>query len=309
MTTTTTTTKTTKTTKTTTAAVHQQQQPSPPLSNAIPWSHRQDDNDYFFYDSWVKYNVSINHIALNLRKKVLAHGNRIMVGSYRLLGGKEGWKRQAVSMVQLDEPIIHMGICLGDNVAFLSVGDSVSLYQMPPEFCTWEMRELPFADVDLAVRIVIDTVLQCWDCDVGYNCHLLENIEHMLCRLIWSEHGEYDYYYSAKTTATTRGDYDFNSPDTWRRGVHCSQLVLLVLKRCVKHGALKIEDPGLEEEFLSVYSHTCCPGPMDRLIDRVWPQTKHFKVKYDWKRCFSDFELERTPVDDLLSGEHTKTPS
>lgn len=271
------------------------------LGNSIPWSRGHDD--YFFFNGWSKYNVSIDHVARHLREKVRAHGNRILVGSYRLQGGRGGWKRRAVSVIQLDEPIVHMGLCLGDNAAFLAVGQDVSLYQLPAEFCTWNMIELPFADVDLGVRIMIDTVLQCWNCDVQYNCHLLENIEHMLCRLVSSEHGEYDVVVST----STRKDYDFDSPDTWTRGVHCSQLVLLVLKRCIKHGALRIEDQELRDEFMSIYSHTCCPGALNRLLDRMWPQTKHFKVKYDWDSCYAEFDRKETPADDFLPGNHTKT--
>lgn len=273
------------------------------LGNTIAWSRGQDANDYFFIDELKMYNIAAERVANHLREKVKANGNRIFFASYKVNHVRDGWKLKAISAVQLNnEPVVHAGICLGDNVAFLAIGDGVNLYQQPSSFCTWDMCELPFTDVDLGVRIVVLTVLECWEYEVQYNCHVLENIEHMLCRLMSKEHKECD--------VDTSGDYDFDSPQTWTKGVQCSQLTLLVLKRCVKHGALEIADATLKEKFMGVYSHTCCPGFLHRLVDEVWPQSTHYSVKYNWKTAYADFRERPTQMENLLSTKGgSDTPS
>lgn len=244
------------------------------LTGNVPWTRKK--NVYLFPSMSTAYNVRVKEVAQYLQEKVRKHGNRIFVCSYKLGRPEDTWELRAVSAVQLDEPIVHIGLCLGDNVAFLATStNTVQLFQAPSSLRTWDMCEMPFTDVDLAVRIVIDTVLRCQNANVGYNCHLLENIEHMLCRLLMCSHDELDNH---------TNDYAFDSPETWCRGVHCSQLVLLVLKRCVERGALEIADPKHKQEFMNVYSHTCLPNPLYRLIDRIW-QPSHQNVEYTRQSC------------------------
>ena len=254
------------------------------MTSKIPWT--TDPGDYFFFSSDCSYNVKFKHISDNLRAKVKANGDSISVASFRLQPINDEMEIRAISAVQLNDPIVHMNLCLGENVAFLSAGDdSVGLYQLPSRFRQWDSCRLPFCDVDLGVRIAIDTAIQCQRCNVNYNSHALQNIEHMLCRLWMSDHGECD--------CNTQGDYDFDKPDTWKHGVSCSQLVLLVLKRCVTHGAIRIADGDLRNEFMSIYSYTCMPGALCRLIDRIW-SPKHTGVRYTWDNCLAN--LDRTPT-------------
>jgi hypothetical protein len=257
--------------------------------NVIPWSHTLDD--YFFRQSNVhEYNVSIESVATRLLEKVKNNGNRIFVGSYQITGNHESSELRYVSLAQRGDPVVHTGICLGDNVAFLTVSTSaIMLLQTPSSFRLWDMCELPIQNVDQAVRIIIDTVLRCWKSRVAYNCHFLENVEHWLCRLMKKNHAECD---------SMQDDYDFDSPDTWKRGVQCSQLVLLVLKRFIKHKVLLIEDQERCKEFMSVYSHTCCPGPLCRLINRTW-NPEHFSVEYNRDVCFKTFDTTKTQLHDL----------
>jgi hypothetical protein len=262
-------------------------------TNHIPWS--TDFGDYYNIDLNSSYDVNFKKIADHLREKVKANGDCIYVASFRLKPINDDIEVIAVSKVQLDDSIVHMNLCLGDNVAFLTAGDySVGLYQLPSRYRRWEMCRLPFNDVDLGVRIVIDTVIQCKQCDVNYNSHMLKNIEHMLCRLVMSSHGECD--------CNLQGDYDFDKPDTWKHGVNCSQLVLLVLKRCVMHGAIGIDDKDLKNEFLSIYSYTCMPGALYRLIDRIW-SPRHTDVQFTWDDCMANFDKTRTPCLEKSGGE------
>ena len=255
------------------------------MTNHIPWT--TDQGDYFIFSSDCSYDVRFKRISDHLRAKVKANGNCISVMSFRLRPIIDEMEIRAISAVQLNDPIVHMNLCLGDNAAFLSAGDdSVRLYQLPSRFRQWEMCLLPFCDVDLGVRIMIDTAIQCQRCNVNYNSHALQNIEHMLCRLWTSDHEECD--------CNTQGDYDFDEPDTWKHGVSCSQLVLLVLKRCVKHGAIRIADENPRNEFMSIYSYTCMPGALYRLIDRLWTTT-HTRVRFIWDNCMANLDTTPTP--------------
>ena len=265
------------------------------MNSVIPWSHRLDD--YIQFHNGHTYNVNLAQSMQSIMDRVKTHGNCISLGSYRVIENEPDWRLIAIDIVQMSNAASHMGVCLGNNVAFLAAGGkAINLYQVPSSIREWDMFKLPFHDVDLGVRVVIDTVWQCNKYHVGYNSHLLENIEHFLCRLWSCEHREYDSCVdeSGNPNSHTRRDYDYDKPETWAHGVQCSQLALLTLKRCVKHGALKIKDPKQETEFLSVYSHTCTPAALYHLASRTWPDAKHHAIVYDWNTCFPDFNMKPT---------------
>jgi hypothetical protein len=176
----------------------------------------------------------------------------------------------------------------------------VSLSQMPTGRHIWEVQTLPFnpQHIERAVRLIVDTVLQCRKCHAHYGIHPVENMQHAMCRLFG--HPLYDSSSSSQspahaqhnednhnnTNANTK-DYDFNRPNTWDRGIQCSQLILLVLKRCIVCGFIQIDDAKKYHEFMGVYSHTCLPGALDLLIRNTWPKLQ--------KQHFDTFHLHMTP--------------
>jgi hypothetical protein len=79
--------------------------------------------------------------------------------------------------------------------------------------------------------------------------------------------------YTTETGAEyVKRDYNPDRPDTWIHGVHCSQLVLLFLKRCVLRNALYIPQQH-REKFLQTYSYTCLPLDLRTLLWEIWGGT------------------------------------
>lgn len=227
--------------------------------------------------------VSCEHTV----KELIANCSGIMVGTYKLPSVNPGREYLAISAVQCGDPIVHMNLCLG-NVAMLAMCGHIRMLHLPAADCEWDMCLLPFLDVELGIRIMVDTVLR--GKYVEYNCHMLENIEHMLGLWFLQDHANPD---------SCKGDVDYDEPETWTRGVQCSQLTLLVLKRCIHHKALSVTDTNLENEFMHVYSPTCTPGALYRLIDKVWPESKHKTVRYNRFELLKD--IDWTPTKDLGS--------
>jgi hypothetical protein len=242
----------------------------------IKWLNKST-HDWYSTLFWPILDLDMEHVVQGLIAAVKATGNCIMVGSYEYKDRPVTLEHRMISAVQLGDPMLHIGLVLGNVVGFMAIiGDHVEIVQIPTDFCPWEMRILPVEDVELAVRIAVDTLRKCCLNGVKYNCHTLENVEHMLSRLL-NIHEECD--------SGTEFDYDFDEPSTWRRGVHCSQLVLLTLKRFVLRGALKIGDEGRRREFMSVYSHTCTPGALSRLMERTWP-IQHLQIDFTYTESY-----------------------
>ena len=272
--------------------------PSPPPattdSELIHWLNKST-YEWYILNSWPTFDIEMENVVMGLIAAVKATGNCIMVGSYAYTDRPVTMEHRMINAVQLGDPLLHMGVVLGNAVGFLATGGgNVDIVQIPTEFCPWEMRVLPVEDVELAVRIAVDTSRKCNRAGVKYNCHMLENLEHMLSRLL-------NIYYHEECDHGTEFDYDFDDPDTWRRGVHCSQLVLLTLKRYVLRGALKIKDEERKQEFMSVYSFTCTPGALSRLIERTWPGniqhlTNDYSNMYDFYPGRKGFYTQDLPV-------------
>ena len=256
--------------------------------------HWMDINtcDTYVMDFNPKFNINKQIVVERLIEMVKANGDCIMVGSYLMSGDKVSTECRMIEAVQLGDPMMHMGVVLGNNVGHLCVsGNQVKILQCPTSICeTWDMRVLPFVDVEVGVRVIVDTARKCQRGGVGYNCHALENIEHMLSRLLNPQHGESD--------SGTVGDYEIDAPETWKRGLHCSQLVLVVLKRCVLHGALVISDTGLRRKFMDTYSHTCTPAILSDIIARTWKdEIKHVYMNFAWDQCFPSVTDSKKTMD------------
>ena len=244
-------------------------------STTVHWID-ESARDLYVHDYAPELQIWNPSAVQRLVDTVKANGDCIMVGSYPIPEDRLTMEYRAISAVQLGDRMAHTGVCLGQTVGYLAVtSDCVRIYQLPTKLCEWDMRVMPFADVELGVKVIVDTVQRCKIAKVRYGCHALENIEHMLCRLLFCNHRELD--------AGSAKDYDFKAPERWRT-VHCSQLTLLVLKRCVWYGALEIHDKDSREQFMSTYSHTCTPGALSRLMDRTW-KLKHQYMDYHWEDC------------------------
>ena len=205
---------------------------------------------------------------------VRKNGNCIRLAQYRRdPQGGDTTEAKFLSMVQLWGDVIHCNLCLGEGVTFLGEYPEfgVAFSQIPCGRHLWEAKTLPFAPecIEDAIRIMVDTVRKCQGCGAYYGTHPVENVQHALYRSMQSTHALYDL---------GAPDYDCDKPETWTSGLHCSQLVLLVLKRCITSGLLRIEDPHTLATFMRVNSHTCLPTALDLLVRETWPslKTEHF---------------------------------
>jgi hypothetical protein len=109
-------------------------------------------------------------------------------------------------------------------------------------------------------RLGVDMVRRCHKGDVCYKGHLWKNLECGACRAL--------YRRDLADRWVCGDDYDEERPETWTKGVHCSQIVLLFLKRCMRHGALAPARDSLL--FMGTYSPTCMPAHLRALLDLMW---------------------------------------
>ena len=172
-----------------------------------------------------------------------------------------------IRAVQLGAKTMHTCLQLGNSVAFLEVTSDrgLVLSQFPSGNHIWKTCNLPidYCDIEKAVRIVVDTVLQCPE--TYYDAHTALNFQHAMCRLLDKKHPILD-----KNNALCSDDYECEDCEGWS-GLQCSQLVLLMLKRFVTHGVLDLNHRK-RAYFMSINSHTCLPDALWHLVtEKLWP--------------------------------------
>ena len=141
-----------------------------------------------------------------------------------------------------DTSAYHAEVWFGSDqrtqaVIFGLANHGLSLYLSAREYKegTWELlADLPFRNAGDAMALAAD----CARAEVPYHVALHPRKEE---------------------------DFDPERPDTWTPGVHCSQAVLLFLKRCVTHGVLRLDAP---EALMATCSHTCLPAHLRALLLR-----------------------------------------
>lgn len=200
--------------------------------------------------------------------KLIQRNNCISVAVYYSADAVNPFKTGLIHAAQMGADTMHSCLQLGDGVAFLEVHGKrgLILSQLPSGNHIWTTYKLPIneSDIERAVRIIVDTVLRCPM--TYYDTHPVLNFQHAMCRRFEKNHPILD---------TNKGigcdDYDCEDCEGWR-GLQCSQLVLLVLKRFVIHGVLRL-DVGKRDYFMSINSHTCLPDALLNLVaTRMWPQ-------------------------------------
>jgi len=222
-----------------------------------------DTRDYALYDadqSYAKFNPELESAVRHMEGAILDRGGVIQV-AFAKLPLFEQFDATCVSLMQDGNPMYHAEVWFGENVVQIGAGQrGIDLYSLPRKDGLWEVVRLPFADPCLAFRLAVDIVRRCHKEDVCYDDHLWKNLECGLCRALWVR--------DMADRWVCGDDYDEERPETWTNGVHCSQIVLLFLKRCVRHGALApARDPLF---FLNTYSHTCMPAQLRVLLDLMW---------------------------------------
>ena len=181
------------------------------------------------------------------------------------------WEQTALYLAQNCDTLAHSAIWFGEDIAEMMISDAygIAFKTLPPDpDVEWELFRLPFNGTEAVVRafeianyIVIQTSKQY----IGYGYRALRVIESTLFRLIGKQECMLD---------CTEDDFDYRHPETWIGGVHCTQLVVLFLKRCVEEGLISIHCHKKRQHFMNLNSHVCMPCDlMDLLIDLWDPPT------------------------------------
>ena len=171
------------------------------------------------------------------------------LGPVRVAFGRKAlfteWQSTCIMMAQgFNTSTYHCEILFGpakatsreQYVVFGTGGSHLSFYNstMDPG-CDWfELTHLPFSSAVDVLDLAVDMARM----RVPYDDHFWFNV---------LGHSE---------------DYDAERPETWK-GMHCSQIVLLLLRRCIDHGVLP---PPKTDELLRVCSHTCLPSDLLRML-------------------------------------------
>lgn len=244
-----------------------------PVDNTPYWAvdpYRWDIPYINFYGrgAEVTFGVSKEATVQHLLSAIRERGSVIYIGfCYSCTEGN--FEEDIIRLAQFGtSQITHASVWFGEHVTTMAVGGEcgVVMTQSPLNYGRWELAPLPFTNVPLAFRIGVDIVLKCNRQGVCYRDQRWTVFMHMMKRLLTPGFRE----------KITQNDYDPDKPETWSHGVHCSQLTLLFLKRCVLRGALYIA-PRHRERFLNINSFTCLPASLRALLAEVWVGRGQFR--------------------------------
>ena len=223
----------------------------------------RDVDDYTSYGLWgpIRFNPELESSVEHILQAIRDRGGVIHLAFLRRRLFTK-FDATCISLMQDGDPRYHVELWFGENVTNMVVNsEGVFLSSLPREEGVWELVRLPVTDVGLAFRLGVDIVRKCNRAKVHYDDHFWQNLEGGVCRACFRG----DFW----DRWVCGDDYDEERPETWR-GVHCSQLVALFLKRCVRRGVLPL--PAGDREFLlGTYTPTCLPRQLMDLALRLWP--------------------------------------
>lgn len=243
------------------------------VDNTPFWAVDPDrwDLSYMYFSGksgHVTFDVSKEATVQHLLAAIQQRGNRLYIG-FEFYDDKRYFEGDIIQLAQFGGNLVHACVWFGEHVTTLAAGRElgISMIQSPLNFGKWELVSLPFTNVPLALRIGVDIVLKCNKECIIYNDQRWTILRHMMKRLLIPGY---------QAEANVHSDYDPDKPDTWTHGVHCSQLVLLFLKRCILHNAL-YTPPQHREKILQTDSYTCLPVDLRKLIREVWGGAGQFR--------------------------------
>ena len=216
----------------------------------------------------VTFDVSREATVQHLLSAIQQRGGRIYIGFEFYDAKHTDLECDIVRLAQFGGNLIHAGVWFGEHVTALAACSRVGviMVQSPMNFGKWELVSLPFTDIPLAFRIGVDIVLKCSKECIAYNDQRWTVLNHVLKRLLIPGY----------QAGGTESDYNADKPATWTHGVHCSQLVLLFLKRCVLRNALHIP-PQHRDKLLNTNSYTCLPVDLRNLLREIWGGVGEFR--------------------------------
>ena len=226
---------------------------------------------YFQGDSVdVRFNVTKEATVQHLLSAIQQRGNRLYIGfTYYNPKQEKDFEEDVVQLAQFGKNICHSCVWFGEHVCTLAADSRTGLImtQSPLNYGQWELVSLPFTNVPLAFRIGVDIVIKCNAEGIHYTPQTWQVLWHVMTRLFVPGSGKDENPHT---------DYDADKPETWTKGVHCSQLTLLFLKRCIIHNALYIPSRH-RGDFLNIHSFTCLPARLRALMAGVWGGVGEFR--------------------------------
>lgn len=223
--------------------------------------------------AYVTFDVSKEDTVRHLLTAIQQRGSKIYIG-FAFYDRRKEWdlEEETIQLAQFGSDMYHSCVWFGEHVTSLAAGSElgVKMVQSPMNYGRWELVSLPFTDVALAFRIGVDIVNKCNEKNIRYNDNRWTILMHIMRRLLIPG------YRTETGIEYVKRDYDPDKPETWIHGVHCSQLVLLFLKRCVLRNALCIP-PQYRDEFLQTYSYTCLPVDLRVLLWKIWGGDGQFR--------------------------------
>lgn len=252
------------------------------VDNTPYWAvdkHKWDISYLNMHSTYAEVNFDIQKEATvrHLLQAIADRGNKIYIGfQYYDPAYKRYTETDIIQLAQFGSKLIHSSVWFGEHVTTMAVGSEcgVVMTQSPLNRAKWELIQLPFADVELAFRIGVDIALKCNKEYISYKDHRWTVFGRVLSRL----------FIPGYTEPQNKLDYDPDKPETWQWGVHCSQLTLLFLKRCVLRNALHIP-PQHREKLINTNSYTCLPADLRGLIQHIWGGVGEFR---DYRNVGSD---------------------
>lgn len=238
----------------------------------------------------IRFNVDLEEAVQGLWQEIERRGGDIWIAFFHKPMFQSG-VATIVSLFEGGQTNYHAEVWFGDRVAVMAVAGRVGL--LPWYFrldSVKELVKLPFKNRELAFRVCVDTVRQAHG--VAYSDHYMEML--------------------GKTLHLPAGrDYDEERPGTWKGGVHCSQLTLLYIKRCVRHGAVELEG-GARRALLQTHSATCLPCELRALLQAAFGARLETKIigpepVEEYLKCMDLWEDRRiTPwLEDLGEEEES----
>ena len=252
--------------------------PSQHASNTPFWAVDSDKWDFSAYrivsqGAHVTFDVSKEATVQHLLAAIRQRGSRITIG-FAFYDRRKEWdfEEDVIQMAQFGCDMYHSCVWFGEHVTSLAAGTElgIRMVESPLNYGRWELVSLPFTDVALAFRIGVDIVNKCDKQRIHYNDNRWTVLLHVMRRLLIPG------YQTEKGAEYVKSDYDPDRPETWIHGVHCSQLVLLFLKRCILRNALYIPLQH-RDKFLKTYSYTCLPIDLRVLLWKIWGGAGEFR--------------------------------
>ena len=225
--------------------------------------------DYIRYDKefnlYILDTITSNARAYNVIQSLIESRSASVYIAFYRRPPFYSWDQTALYLAQNCDTLAHSAIWFGEDIAEIMISSNygIAFKTLPPDpDVEWELIALPFNGTEAVVKafeianyIVIQTSKQY----IGYGYRALRVIESALLRLI----GKLDY-------TCAEDDFDYRHPETWIGGVHCTQLVLLFLKRCVEEGLLPIQCSKKRQHFMNLNSHVHMPCDLMKLLADLW---------------------------------------